>query len=560
MKSLVGKIGTLALVALAGVAVAACSSSIDTSSPRESSARSNEHVGTIGLQLQPVSGITVTSVHYIVTAGAPGTTPAPAIVSEGNLPTPGTASNFSFGIPLPVGAGYYLSLSGVSAELNDNITCTGSTGPFAVTPNQSSMFNMTLTCVDNTNGQLLTTVDVKTDACPRLVVDYVVAEPNTADVGKNIGVFSAAHDLDNPTETITYAWSIVDPAKAAVGQFGPANVKDTTFACKAAGDAVKIKVTATNHQCSKALEAVVSCKNVACGNGIVETNLGETCDFGAGPGHPADPTCPADCTKVCGDGNPEGDETCDPLPLNPTSCVPPTEVGPQAPCTVRVPLCGDGFVNTPAEVCDTNGNLGTNGQPLTNNQVCAPDCKSISGPKCGDGAVAGSEQCDSGTGTNAAPVPFLSRTCDTDCKSISTDACVTCEQAGDCFASSDNCLGKARPVAQGGPFTVAEQKLCVATLHCIEDSNCLDGTGSLGKCYCGTLTTAQCGAAPYDLTAAGAPNGPCAHEIQAGNPGVTSNSVILGGLTNKSTPAGAAGQRLNCDKTDPACAPICGVQ
>src|SRR5260221_4604582 len=138
MKSLVGKIGTLALVALAGVAVAACSSTIDTSSPSGTSAKTGEHVGSIGLQLQPVFGITVTSVHYIVTAGNPTATPAPAILSEGKLPTPGTSSTFSFGIPLPVGTGYYVSLSGVSAETNDNITCSGVAGPFNVAPNQSA--------------------------------------------------------------------------------------------------------------------------------------------------------------------------------------------------------------------------------------------------------------------------------------------------------------------------------------------------------------------------------------------------------------------------------------
>jgi len=137
---------------------------------------------------------------------------------------------------------------------------------------------------------------------------------------------------------------------------------------------------------------------------------------------------------------------------------------------------------------------------------------------------------------------------------------VACEQAGDCFASSDNCLGLTRPANLGGPFTAAETTLCFDVTQCIQASNCLDGTGSLGKCYCGTLSTAACGAAPFDLTATGAPNGPCAAIIQQGNPGVTTNSAILGGLTNKARPAGAAGQRLNCDKTDPACAPLCGVQ
>jgi len=84
----------------------------------------------------------------------------------------------------------------------------------------------------------------------------------------------------------------------------------------------------------------------------------------------------------------------------------------------------------------------------------------------------------------------------------------------------------------------------------------------LGKCYCGTLDTAACGAAPFDLTKSGAPDGACAEIMQLGNPQATSNSQILGGLTTKSRPAGAAGQRLNCQRTsaDPACAALCGLE
>jgi hypothetical protein len=557
MKSLVGKVGMLALVAMAGVAVSACSSSLDTSSRSDSSAKGGESVGTVGLKLQPVLGITVANVHYTVTAGNPAATPAPAIVLEGNLPTPGTSNNFSFGIPLPVGTGYYISLSGISAETNDDITCTGSMGPFNVTPNASTLFNMVLTCVDNTKGQILTTVDVVTDACPRLIVDYAVAEPGTANVNSNIAVFAAAHDLDNAAEVITYAWSIVDPANAGVGAFLPVAGKDSSFKCNAPGNAVKVKITATNHECSKSLETVVSCVSVNCGDGVVDTTIGETCDWGVAVGHPADPTCPLDCTKVCGDGNPEGNEACDPLPLNPVSCLPPTDPN---GCQPRPQVCGDGFT-TGTEACDTLGNIGTNQLPLTGGAICAPDCGSAPGPVCGNALVTGTEECDDGTGTTAAPVPALSRVCSTACENISTAACVTCEQAGDCFASSDNCLGNARLPANGGPFSMTEIKVCTDVMQCIQDSNCLDGaTGSLGKCYCGTLSTAACGAAPYDLTAAGAPNGPCAAIMQLGNPGVTTNSAILGGLTNKSRPAGAAGQRLNCQKTDPACAPVCGVE
>jgi hypothetical protein len=259
---------------------------------------------------------------------------------------------------------------------------------------------------------------------------------------------------------------------------------------------------------------------------------------------------------VCGDGNPEGDEVCDPLPLNPLTCLPPTDAN---GCHPRPQVCGDGFT-TGTEVCDTLGNIGANQQALTGGNSCDAGCAHITGPVCGNAVVSGGEECDDGTGTSAAPVKALSRVCSTECETISTAACVTCEQAGDCFASSDNCLGNARPAAQGGPFSLTEIKVCTDVMQCIQDSNCLDGTGSLGKCYCGTLSTAACGAAPYDLTAAGAPNGPCAAIMQLGNPGVVTNSAILGGLTNKARPAGAAGQRLNCQKTDATCAPLCGVQ
>jgi hypothetical protein len=168
---------------------------------------------------------------------------------------------------------------------------------------------------------------------------------------------------------------------------------------------------------------------------------------------------------------------------------------------------------------------------------------------CGNGIVEGSEECD-----DSGP----SRLCSDACETVSTVACVECEQAGDCFASSDNCLGP-----KATPFTPAQVGICYDVMQCVRESNCIDApSGTMGKCYCGTLSTAACGAAPFDLTAPGAPNGPCAAIMQLGNPGVVSNTAILGGLTTKSRPAGAAGQRLNCQRTseEPACAAVCGLE
>lgn len=247
--------------------VLGCSGNMETTTPSDGRAGTVEQVGRIGLQLQPVAGITVTGLHYTVTQGAPSA--AAPIVSEGNLPTPGTGSSFSLGLPLPVGSGYFVSLSGFSAEPNDDVTCSGVVGPVEVQANVSTAISLQLTCVDNTNGQALVSVDVKTDACPRLIVDYAVAEPATVEVGRSTRVYAGAHDLDNAAEPIKYTWSIVDPAQVIVGAFSPSNARDSTFECRSGSESVRIRVTAENHECRTSLETAVSCiyDLTYCGNG-----------------------------------------------------------------------------------------------------------------------------------------------------------------------------------------------------------------------------------------------------------------------------------------------------
>jgi hypothetical protein len=507
----------LALLA-AGVGVG-CSSS-QTPSTGQQGVGNDGHHGSVGLSLVPVTGVTLNSVHYVVANSA---TPA-VTISEGDLPTPGTASTFSFGVPLPVGTGYSISLSASSAELNDDITCAGSYGPFNVTPNSSTAFTLTLTCKDNTSGSIVGGVDVKTDACPRLVFDYAVASPSAANIGSKIAVATKAHDLDG--KAVTYKWTTATPV---TGTFAPTTGATSDFTCTvqspAAGSVVT--VTASNGECTKTLTTTVSCKSVTCGNGVLDP--GETCDTAL----PSSGPCPADCTYTCGDGQAEAPaEDCD--PGNTAAC--------DATCHFRVQKCGDGFI-TGTEKCD--GTVFPVGTPP--GTICATDCLSSTGPVCGDGIVQAGEECD-----GHGPTP----TCSQDCKKVSTQACVDCENAGDCFESVNNCLGPA-----SAPFTAAQQALCYAVQECINSTNCLDGTGSPGACYCGTLSTAVCGAAPFDLTAPGAPNGKCAAVIQAGMPGVTSNSVVQGNYTATGRPAGAAIQRLNCDKTanGSACLSSCGL-
>jgi cysteine-rich repeat protein len=512
------------LTLLASAVGVGCSSSQTPTTGPASSTEGPQ--GSVGLSLVPVSGVTLNSVHYVVANGA---TPA-VTVSEGDLPTPGTAKDFSIGLPLPVGTGYTISLSAAAASGAD-ITCAGSFGPFNVTPNSSTAFTLTLTCKDNTTGTLIGGVDVKTDACPRLVFDYAVATPASANVGPTtpIAVATHAHDLDG--KAVTYSWKIANPA---VGTFTPTTGATSSLTCLTQGLGQLVTVTAANGECTKDLTTTVSCKSLLCGNGAVDP--GETCDTAtvcaAGavnciPGN----KCPSDCTFTCGDGLAEPPaEDCD--PGNTAAC--------DSTCHFRVPVCGDGFING-TEKCDSTATPPVPaGSPA--NSTCSADCTTILSPVCGDGIVSPGEQCD-----DHGP----SATCSNTCTKISTASCVTCENAGDCSASVDNCLG-------GGAFTGAQETQCYAVMSCIEKNNCLDGTGTLGKCYCGTFSTAACGAAPF--TGAGSPDGVCIKEIQAGMPGITTNSAVLGALTASSKPAGAAMQRLNCQKiaNSSACLDTCG--
>ena len=174
---------------------------------------------------------------------------------------------------------------------------------------------------------------------------------------------------------------------------------------------------------------------------------------------------------------------------------------------------------------------------------------------CGNKVVEGSEQCDDGLdqGSVAPSGNVFGQVCSNTCSKVSTPACVACENAGLCAESLNNCLGSAVT------FNASQQTACFSVMRCVEQSNCFDGTGTLGSCYCGTLDTGPCGAAPF--TGAGSPNGPCVAEIKAGFPTYTTNQQVLAGLLATDYPSGAAMQRLTCQKTadSSACLTACGL-
>jgi fibro-slime domain-containing protein len=128
-----------------------------------------------------------------------------------------------------------------------------------------------------------------------------------------------------------------------------------------------------------------ACKKLEyCGDGIIETDIGEVCDDGnAIPGDGCSGICQLESGYAC----PAAGEAC-----------------------VRTWICGNGHID-PGEVCDDGNTMAGDG--------CSADCTAVEsgytcpnvngsggpcvkavGNVCGDGKVAGNEQCDDGNTTN----------------------------------------------------------------------------------------------------------------------------------------------------------------
>ncbi|MGB5213658.1 MAG: DUF4215 domain-containing protein, partial [Anderseniella sp.] len=191
-------------------------------------------------------------------------------------------------------------------------------------------------------------------------------------------------------------------------------------------------------------------RGASCGDGFLTAP--EECEDGntaSGDG------CTSGCVlEFCGDGivNNGGSEACEP---------PGTAICTSL-CTIRVPVCGDGFL-TPPEECE-DGNT-------ANGDGCSATCTIEPPPACGDGNVDPGEECDDGntvSGDGCTSICVIE---------VCGDGVVNNAGAEDCEppgtgVCTDTCTTRV-PLCGDGFLTAPEE---------CEDGNTADGDGCSATC------------------------------------------------------------------------------
>jgi len=251
-----------------------------------------------------------------------------------------------------------------------------------------------------------------------------------------------------------------------------------------------------------------------CGNGYLDTPIGETCDDGNslnGDGCSAD--CRSDETcgnglvdigvgEVCDDGNTEDGDGC------------------SADCMMG-PVCGDGAVHTP-EQCDDGNMVGGDGcsADCLSNETCGnfvvdpgeecddgnfdagDGCSAVcTFERCGNGILEAGEECDDG---NAVDGDGCEGDCAFTCAAASDcDDGMVCNGAEDCDVSAHLCTAGMPPAAGTacGGGLVCRGGSCVSAAcgngaregaeQC-DDGNSVDGDGCDNDCTFSCAAAADC--------------------------------------------------------------------
>ncbi len=239
------------------------------------------------------------------------------------------------------------------------------------------------------------------------VVTFFPTTPNTCEAGSDPCVTACTVDGTGNIVTVTTTGCTLNPGQAGAllaiirvkqtatpGTFvmgGRASYQGTAGTCVSGvcNNVATPNSCTTNADCNFTVATGDATGNTNffpefCGDNIVQTSLGETCDPpGSVPSTPAgnQNVCRANCT-YCGDGIVNNGEQCDDgNAVNTDAC--------RNDCTL--PFCGDGILDA-GEQCD--GTVFKAGAPATHGP-CRADCTF-----CGDGIVNDAEQCDDGNAVN----------------------------------------------------------------------------------------------------------------------------------------------------------------
>jgi hypothetical protein len=247
------RLGTLALLAVAAMPGCGGVSQGDASQGTAGGGASNagpqaDRVGSVALELIAVRGITLGSVHYVVT------TSGGSVLSEGDLPTPGTARAFPFDMPLAAGTGYTIALSG-SPSSGADLTCAASFAGFDVTANNTTGITLYLACQDAADGTPVRPMDIM-EECPRLLCDYLLVAPTLLELEGSAAVAMKAHDLDG--KPVTYSWMVDEPS---VGTFAPTTGSSAAFTCHNVKSGASLSAVASNGECIQVISRTVRCSD-----------------------------------------------------------------------------------------------------------------------------------------------------------------------------------------------------------------------------------------------------------------------------------------------------------
>jgi len=217
--------------------------------PDHGEARGNGDIayGTAVVTVFAGSPFALDLLHYSVAFSGSG-----APVAQGDVPIGDVSTSFSFGVNLPVGRNYQLSLVARPADTSLDIECVDSSQPFDIQQGTSTPVAAGLRCFLNTHS--VGPVAVATTACPRLIFERVEVSPLNSFKPPQIALVARAFDLDG--KPVTYSWQ-VEPRTPATVLLSTSST--ATLSCADGTHALNVTVTASNGECKTDSKLTIAC-------------------------------------------------------------------------------------------------------------------------------------------------------------------------------------------------------------------------------------------------------------------------------------------------------------